>query len=296
MRLARSPRRSESALVVVVIVFQVIAAPTGCSSSSPAGSGAGGRGGGAAGGAGAHAGTAGGAAGAGGTAASGSGVAGASGTAGASAGTAGTSVGSGGANGGTAGGAGGVGGAGTTGTADVADRPPLGRVVEQLARPAAPRVRPAVWGVRWRVGFGRRVGAGAPPSLATTSRGRRWRHRSRRDGGGGVLVERHRHGHDRGRCQRSQLGVVIDRGQRDERRQQLLGRGDLPIPTGSPRDGIREVERGSCSVQVTQAAPNVGDILEGTFTATLANPAHTQTKQVTNGRFRVPRVAEPPTP
>ena len=49
---------------------------------------------------------------------------------------------------------------------------------------------------------------------------------------------------------------------------------------------------GRCDVTVTAAAPNVGDNLEGTFTATLKRG--TTTKVVTNGAFRVPRIAEPP--
>jgi hypothetical protein len=49
---------------------------------------------------------------------------------------------------------------------------------------------------------------------------------------------------------------------------------------------------GRCDVTVTAAAPNVGDNLEGTFTATLVRG--TTAKVVTNGAFRVPRIAEPP--
>jgi hypothetical protein len=49
---------------------------------------------------------------------------------------------------------------------------------------------------------------------------------------------------------------------------------------------------GRCDVTVTATAPNVGDNLEGTFTATLKRG--TTVKVVTNGAFRVPRIAEPP--
>jgi hypothetical protein len=49
---------------------------------------------------------------------------------------------------------------------------------------------------------------------------------------------------------------------------------------------------GRCDVTVTAAAPNVGDNLEGTFTATLVRG--TMAKVVTNGAFRLPRIAEPP--
>jgi len=51
---------------------------------------------------------------------------------------------------------------------------------------------------------------------------------------------------------------------------------------------------GACAVTVTAAAPNVGDVLEGTFTATLDQVSGSLLKQVTNGAFRVPRVAAAP--
>ena len=298
MRLARSPRRSESALVVVVIAFQVIAAPTGCSSSSPAGSGADGRGGGAAGGAGAHAGTAGGSAGAGGTAAGGSGVAGASGTAGASAGTAGTSVGSGGANGGTAGGAGGVGGAGTTGTAGRGGSAPAG---------TSGGTAGASGGASGSAGG---VGASGGASGSAGASG----------AGGSAIAGYYITGDVDGVTVRAEMGAVAywwsgivtgtiaaDASAASWAWSLIVVNGTnvasncsaaeiFLYPPGHPEMGFAKSNGGSCSVQVTQAAPNVGDILEGTFTATLANPAQTQTKQVTNGRFRVPRVAEPPTP
>lgn len=49
---------------------------------------------------------------------------------------------------------------------------------------------------------------------------------------------------------------------------------------------------GRCDVTVTAPAPNVGDKLEGTFTATVV--WRTTTKLVTNGAFSLPRIAEPP--
>jgi len=54
---------------------------------------------------------------------------------------------------------------------------------------------------------------------------------------------------------------------------------------------------GSSEVAVTATAPHAGDVLEGTFSATLARlggPAMTAT--VTNGSFRLARVAEMPPP
>lgn len=49
-------------------------------------------------------------------------------------------------------------------------------------------------------------------------------------------------------------------------------------------------DRGSCSVTVTAAAPALGDVLEGTFTATLTTLTSTvQTAVVTNGAFHVTR-------
>ena len=52
---------------------------------------------------------------------------------------------------------------------------------------------------------------------------------------------------------------------------------------------------GSCCVQVTRAAPAVGDVLEGTFSGTLVVFGDsTMTATITNGRFRVPRVADRP--
>ena len=47
---------------------------------------------------------------------------------------------------------------------------------------------------------------------------------------------------------------------------------------------------GSCSITVTHAAPALGDLLEGTFSATLKTSASTaETAVVTNGAFHVTR-------
>jgi hypothetical protein len=51
---------------------------------------------------------------------------------------------------------------------------------------------------------------------------------------------------------------------------------------------------GGCATNVTTAALNVGDVLEGTFTATLRQVNGATLKQVSNGAFRVPRIAAPP--
>ena len=141
-------------------------------------------------------------------------------------------------------------------------------------------------GVRWRVGFGRRIGRrGLRRRWLLHHGGRRWRHRSRRDGGGGVLVERHHHGHDRGRCRAAgwAWSLIVVNGTNVA--SNCSAAEIFLYPPGHPEMGFAKSNGGSCSVQVTQAAPNVGDILEGTFAATLADPAHTQTKQVTNGGF-----------
>jgi hypothetical protein len=55
-------------------------------------------------------------------------------------------------------------------------------------------------------------------------------------------------------------------------------------------DGLRS-EGGSCSVTVTAAAPALGDVIEGTFTATLKTlpPEAPRTAAVTNGAFHVTR-------
>ena len=53
---------------------------------------------------------------------------------------------------------------------------------------------------------------------------------------------------------------------------------------------------GSCSVAVTRAAPNVGDETEGTFSGValvfIGGTTTTPPITVTNGRFRVPRIAD----
>lgn len=49
-------------------------------------------------------------------------------------------------------------------------------------------------------------------------------------------------------------------------------------------------EGGTCAVTVTRAAPNVGDVIEGSFGATLAaSPDPALSVAVTNGRFRALR-------
>lgn len=66
------------------------------------------------------------------------------------------------------------------------------------------------------------------------------------------------------------------------------------VPAGAPTQVFASYTPpdGRCDVTVTATAPDVGDNLEGTFTATLVRG--TMTKTVTNGAFRVPRIAEPP--
>jgi hypothetical protein len=51
---------------------------------------------------------------------------------------------------------------------------------------------------------------------------------------------------------------------------------------------------GACAAELTAAAPSVGDVLEGTFTGTLDQLSGPGVKQVTNGAFRVPRIAGQP--
>ena len=48
-------------------------------------------------------------------------------------------------------------------------------------------------------------------------------------------------------------------------------------------------EGSSCTAKITQEAPSVGDVLEGTFSAELTNLNGTLHATVTEGRFRVPR-------
>lgn len=55
--------------------------------------------------------------------------------------------------------------------------------------------------------------------------------------------------------------------------------------------GTLRSEGGTCAVTVTRAAPAVGDVIEGTFTATLKTmaPSDPRTATVTNGAFHVTR-------
>lgn len=55
---------------------------------------------------------------------------------------------------------------------------------------------------------------------------------------------------------------------------------------GNPRS---DQGGGSCSVNVTSAAPAIGDVIEGTFTATLKSTTPARTVTVTGGAFRVVR-------
>jgi hypothetical protein len=65
--------------------------------------------------------------------------------------------------------------------------------------------------------------------------------------------------------------------------------GDRPQVVSTER--ISLVEGGSCNVMVTATAPNVGDIIEGTFSGAVAAPG-SPLVTLTNGRFRVPRIAD----
>jgi hypothetical protein len=55
---------------------------------------------------------------------------------------------------------------------------------------------------------------------------------------------------------------------------------------GNPRS---DQPGGSCSVNVTSVAPNIGDVVAGTFTATLTSMTPARTVTVTDGAFRVVR-------
>ena len=55
---------------------------------------------------------------------------------------------------------------------------------------------------------------------------------------------------------------------------------------GNPRS---DQAAGSCSVNVTSAAPAIGDVIQGTFTATLKSTTPARTVTVTDGAFRVVR-------
>jgi hypothetical protein len=54
---------------------------------------------------------------------------------------------------------------------------------------------------------------------------------------------------------------------------------------GNPRSDLG----GSCSVNVTSAAPAIGDVVAGTFTATLKSMTPARTVSVTDGAFRIVR-------
>jgi hypothetical protein len=53
-------------------------------------------------------------------------------------------------------------------------------------------------------------------------------------------------------------------------------------------------EGANCTVNVTMEAPNTGDVLEGTFSAVLKAYVASEPVTVSEGRFRVPRLAEMP--
>jgi hypothetical protein len=71
-------------------------------------------------------------------------------------------------------------------------------------------------------------------------------------------------------------------------------------PTGSPTPSFASyVGDGTSAVSITMTAAGAGDILEGTFTATLnrmGGGTGAATKTVTNGVFRLPRSNTPPPP
>jgi hypothetical protein len=64
----------------------------------------------------------------------------------------------------------------------------------------------------------------------------------------------------------------------------------LPLDQGQGAGSF--VEGGSCEAMLTAAAPNVGDILEGTFSAVVGMFNGTPLVTLTDGRFRAPRVAD----
>jgi hypothetical protein len=63
--------------------------------------------------------------------------------------------------------------------------------------------------------------------------------------------------------------------------------GDLPRTSTTDRGSF--VEGGSCSVKVTATAPNIGDVLEGTFSGLVGAIGVSRILTVTDGRFRAPR-------
>jgi hypothetical protein len=60
--------------------------------------------------------------------------------------------------------------------------------------------------------------------------------------------------------------------------------------TPTAQGGATHTSPGTCSVTITAAAPNVGDVVQGTFTATLVGQG--TVRAVTNGSFRLPRRAD----
>ena len=66
------------------------------------------------------------------------------------------------------------------------------------------------------------------------------------------------------------------------------------IPEVATQDLASFWEGGNCEVALTHAAPNVGDILEGTFNAELKAPAGQLGVTVTEGEFRIPRIEDNP--
>jgi hypothetical protein len=75
------------------------------------------------------------------------------------------------------------------------------------------------------------------------------------------------------------------------------GYGQL-IKAGTQTDGFASFKGGAtCTVTVTHSAPNVGDVLEGTFSGTWLAIVGEGMKTITNGSFRVPRIVDgSPTP
>jgi len=70
------------------------------------------------------------------------------------------------------------------------------------------------------------------------------------------------------------------------------GYGQL-IKAGSQTDGFASFKGGAtCTVTVTHSAPNVGDVLEGTFSGSWLAIVGEGMKTITNGSFRVARIAD----
>jgi hypothetical protein len=66
------------------------------------------------------------------------------------------------------------------------------------------------------------------------------------------------------------------------------------VPEVSSENYASYHEGASCTAKITQEAPNVGDVLEGTFSAELPNSNGSASVSVTEGTFRVPRAVGPP--